>query len=72
MYKKVDAGKSFVSMEEEIRELWDQKNIVEKDFQLNPDGESFTFYDGPPTANGKPHVGHVLTRVIKDLIQDTR
>jgi len=68
MYKKVDAGKSFVSMEEEIRELWDQKNIVEKDFQLNPDGESFTFYDGPPTANGKPHVGHVLTRVIKDLI----
>lgn len=68
MYKKVDAGKSFVSMEEETRELWDQKNIVEKDFQLNPEGESFTFYDGPPTANGKPHVGHVLTRVIKDLI----
>ncbi len=68
MYKKVDAGKSFVSMEDEVRGLWDEKNIVEKSFNLNDDKEVFTFFDGPPTANGKPHVGHVLTRVIKDLI----
>ena len=68
MYKKVDSGKSFVSMEDDIRKLWDEKDIVGKNYKLNEDGESFTFYDGPPTANGKPHVGHVLTRVIKDLI----
>lgn len=68
MYKKVEAGKSFVSMEDEIRELWHEKDIVEKNYKLNQDGEVFTFFDGPPTANGKPHVGHVLTRVIKDLI----
>ncbi|HSL87529.1 MAG TPA: class I tRNA ligase family protein, partial [Bacteroidales bacterium] len=68
MYKKVDAGKSFVSMEDEVRDLWQEKNIVEKNYKLNQDGEVFTFFDGPPTANGKPHVGHVLTRVIKDLI----
>ena len=68
MYKKVDAGKSFVSMEDEVRDLWQEKEIVEKNYKLNQDGEVFTFFDGPPTANGKPHVGHVLTRVIKDLI----
>lgn len=68
MYKKVDSGKSFVSMEDDIRILWDEKDIVGKNYKLNEEGESFTFYDGPPTANGKPHVGHVLTRVIKDLI----
>ncbi|NLB20855.1 MAG: isoleucine--tRNA ligase, partial [Clostridium sp.] len=68
MYKKVDAGKSFVSMEDEVRDLWDEKSIVEKSYKLNGDKEVFTFFDGPPTANGKPHVGHVLTRVIKDLI----
>lgn len=68
MYKKVDSGKSFVSMEDDIRKLWDEKDIVGKNYKLNEEGESFTFYDGPPTANGKPHVGHVLTRVIKDLI----
>jgi isoleucyl-tRNA synthetase len=55
-------------MEKEVRELWKEKDIINKSYALNPDGESFTFYDGPPTANGKPHVGHVLTRVVKDLI----
>ncbi len=68
MYKKVDASKSFVSMEDEVRDFWDEKSIVEKSYKLNDDKEVFTFFDGPPTANGKPHVGHVLTRVIKDLI----
>ena len=68
MYKKVDGSKTFTGMEKEVRELWKEKDIINKSYALNPDGESFTFYDGPPTANGKPHVGHVLTRVVKDLI----
>jgi len=68
MYKKVDSSKRLVDMEKEIMQLWKEKNIVQKSFERNQDGEYFTFYDGPPTANGKPHVGHVLTRVIKDLI----
>ena len=68
MYKKVDGSKTFTGMETEVRELWKEKDIINKSYALNPDGESFTFYDGPPTANGKPHVGHVLTRVVKDLI----
>ncbi|QAT38928.1 isoleucine--tRNA ligase [Clostridium sp. JN-9] len=68
MYKKVDSSKSFVELESDVLKLWKENKIVEKSFALNKDGEYFTFYDGPPTANGKPHVGHVLTRVIKDLI----
>ncbi|SHH88080.1 isoleucine--tRNA ligase [Clostridium grantii] len=68
MYKKIDSTKSFVDMEKDIAKLWGEKDIVKKSFNLNEDGEYFTFYDGPPTANGKPHVGHVLTRVMKDFI----
>lgn len=68
MYNKIDSSKSFVEMEKDIRKLWDDKNIIKKSFASNSEGEYYTFYDGPPTANGKPHVGHVLTRVIKDLI----
>jgi len=68
MYKKVDNSKSFVDREKEIAKLWNDKDIIQKNFDLNKNGEYFTFYDGPPTANGKPHVGHVLTRVMKDLI----
>lgn len=68
MYKKVNASTNFVDMEKNILELWNKKNIIKKNLDLNKDGKYFTFYDGPPTANGKPHVGHVLTRVIKDLI----
>ncbi|MCY6959220.1 isoleucine--tRNA ligase [Clostridium brassicae] len=68
MYKKVEASTNFVEMEKNIAGLWNEKNVIEKSFNLNEDGEYFTFYDGPPTANGKPHVGHVLTRVMKDLI----
>lgn len=68
MYKKIDSSKSFVDMEKDILKLWDEKEIVKKNFELNKDGEYFTFYDGPPTANGKPHIGHVVTRVMKDLI----
>jgi isoleucyl-tRNA synthetase len=68
MYKKVDSSRSFVQMEKDVLKLWEEKNVVQKNFDMNKDGEYFTFYDGPPTANGKPHVGHVLTRVMKDLI----
>lgn len=68
MYKKIDGSKSFVQREREVLDFWNKNDIVDKSFDLNKEGEYFTFYDGPPTANGKPHVGHVLTRVIKDLI----
>jgi isoleucyl-tRNA synthetase len=68
MYNKVEASTNFVDMEKSVAKLWNEKNVIEKSFNLNQDGEYFTFYDGPPTANGKPHVGHVLTRVMKDLI----
>ncbi|MCB2312856.1 isoleucine--tRNA ligase [Clostridium tagluense] len=68
MYKKNDASKSFMDIEKDILKLWKEKDIIQKNFDLNEGGESFTFYDGPPTANGKPHIGHVLTRVMKDII----
>jgi len=68
MYKKVDSSKGFVNMEKDILKLWEEKDVIQKNFDMNQDGEYFTFYDGPPTANGKPHIGHVITRVMKDLI----
>lgn len=68
MYKKIDNSKGFVQVERDVLNFWENEKIVNKNFDLNKEGEYFTFYDGPPTANGKPHVGHVLTRVIKDLI----
>ena len=68
MYKKIDNARTFVQMEKDIIKLWDEREVIKKNFDLNKDGEYFTFYDGPPTANGKPHIGHVLTRVMKDLI----
>ena len=68
MYKKVELPKGFVGMEKNITDLWKKEDIIQKNFDMNQDGEYFTFYDGPPTANGKPHVGHILTRVMKDII----
>ncbi|TDT51943.1 isoleucine--tRNA ligase [Fonticella tunisiensis] len=68
MYKKIDPGKSFVEREMDILKLWEEKNIIKKSLEANEGAEYFTFYDGPPTANGKPHIGHVVTRVMKDLI----
>ena len=68
MYKKVELPNGFVGMEDEVAKLWKDKNVIQKNFDMNQDGEYFTFYDGPPTANGKPHVGHILTRVMKDII----
>ena len=68
MYKKVELPQGFVGMEKEIANLWTARNVIKKNFDMNQDGEYFTFYDGPPTANGKPHIGHILTRAMKDII----
>ncbi len=68
MYKKVSTQLSFVEREKDVRKFWEEKHIFEKSVEHRRGRPSFTFYDGPPTANGKPHIGHVLTRVIKDLI----
>ncbi|MEG3041110.1 MAG: isoleucine--tRNA ligase [Clostridium sp.] len=68
MYKKIDNTKSFMDIEKDILKLWEEKDVIQKNFDLNDEGEYFTFYDGPPTANGKPHIGHVITRVMKDII----
>ena len=68
MYKKVDASLDFVDREKEIIKFWNDNKIFEKSVEKNEGNKEFTFYDGPPTANGKPHIGHVLTRVMKDII----
>jgi isoleucyl-tRNA synthetase len=68
MYKKIDPSKGFVEREADILKLWEDKDIIKKSLDSNEGAEYFTFYDGPPTANGKPHIGHVVTRVMKDLI----
>lgn len=68
MYKKVSTNLNFVEREKEIEKFWNDNNIFQKSIDERKEGEVYTFYDGPPTANGKPHIGHVLTRVIKDMI----
>ena len=68
MYKKVSADMSFVDREKEIEQFWKENDIFRKSMENRKEGPTYTFYDGPPTANGKPHIGHVLTRVIKDMI----
>ena len=68
MYKKVDTSLNFVEREKEIIDFWKSEGIFEESIEKNEGGEEFSFYDGPPTANGKPHVGHILTRVMKDII----
>ncbi len=68
MYNKVSTDLNFVGREKEIEKFWDENHIFEKSMDTRKEGETYTFYDGPPTANGKPHIGHVLTRVIKDMI----
>lgn len=68
MYKKVSTDLNFIEREENIKKFLEENHIFKKSIDLKKDREMFTFYDGPPTANGKPHIGHVLTRVIKDII----
>ncbi len=68
MYKKVELKNGYVGMEEDVAKLWKEKNIIKKNLDKNKGKRYFVFYDGPPTANGMPHVGHVETRVMKDII----
>lgn len=68
MYKKVSTDLSFVAREEEVLKLWQDKEIFHKSIEQSRGKPAYTFYDGPPTANGKPHIGHILTRCYKDLI----
>ena len=68
MYDKVSTNFEFVNREKKVLDFWNENHIFEKSIDSRKNAETFTFYDGPPTANGKPHIGHVLTRVIKDMI----
>ena len=68
MYEKVSPNLNFVEREKKTLEFWKENDIFQKSMDSRKEGETYTFYDGPPTANGKPHIGHVLTRVIKDMI----
>ena len=68
MYDKVSTDLKFVDREKKIKKFWEDNKIFEKSIDSRKQGETYIFYDGPPTANGKPHIGHVLTRVIKDMI----
>ncbi len=68
MYQKVPTNMDFVSREKETLKFWNENDIFRKSMEQRKGDKSYTFYDGPPTANGKPHIGHVLTRVIKDMI----
>ncbi len=68
MYKKVELKDGFAGMEREVAKKWKEKDIIKKNFAMNEGKEYFTFYDGPPTANGMPHIGHIETRVMKDII----
>ncbi len=68
MYKKVDTSLNFLDREKEVLQFWKENKIFEQNVKENDGSKEFTFYDGPPTANGKPHIGHILTRVIKDII----
>ncbi|MDE6699369.1 MAG: isoleucine--tRNA ligase, partial [Lachnospiraceae bacterium] len=68
MYDKVSTNLNFVEREKKTEKFWKDNDIFEKSMENRKEGKTYTFYDGPPTANGKPHIGHVLTRVIKDMI----
>ena len=68
MYEKVSTDLRFVEREKLIEKFWKDNDIFKKSIDERKNGDVYTFYDGPPTANGKPHIGHVLTRVIKDMI----
>ena len=68
MYKKVDTSLNFVEREKEVVKYWNENHVFEDSVKMNEGKEEFSFYDGPPTANGKPHIGHILTRVMKDIV----
>lgn len=68
MYEKVNPNLDFVEREKEVIDFWKKNDVFHKSIEKTEGGEEFSFYDGPPTANGKPHIGHILTRVMKDII----
>ena len=68
MYKQVPTSLNFVDREKAVEKFWEDNNNFKKSMEHRKEGETYTFYDGPPTANGKPHIGHVETRTIKDMI----
>ena len=68
MYKKVDTTMNFVEREKEIVKFWKENGVFNESVEKNEGCDEFSFYDGPPTANGKPHIGHILTRVMKDIV----
>ena len=68
LYEKVPASVNFVEREKQTEKFWHDNDIFRKSMEQRKGDKTYTFYDGPPTANGKPHIGHVLTRVIKDML----
>ena len=68
MYNKVSTNLEFVDRELEIMKFWKENKIADKCIEIREGSPQFTFYDGPPTANGKPHIGHIITRAVKDII----
>ena len=68
MYQKVSTDMNFVEREKKVEKFWEENHIFQKSMEIREGNPEYMFYDGPPTANGKPHIGHVLTRVIKDMI----
>ena len=68
MYQKVSTDMNFVAREEEVLEFWRRENVFKKTVELRKGAPAFTFFDGPPTANGTPHIGPIETRAIKDII----
>ena len=68
MYDKVSTDLKFVDREKEVLSFWKENHVFEKSVELRKGAPAYTVFDGPPTANGKPHIGHVLTRSIKDII----
>ena len=68
MYRQVSTNLNFVEREKNVEKFWEENRIFEKSMETRKEGPTYTFYDGPPTANGKPHIGHVETRTIKDMI----
>ena len=68
LYTKVSTDMNFVEREQEVLKFWEENQIFEKSMKIREGCPTYTFYDGPPTANGKPHIGHVETRAIKDMI----
>ena len=70
MYEKVSTNLNFVEREKKVEQFWKDNDIFRKSMENRKEGPTYTFYDGPPTANGKPHIGHVLTRVIKVVLYE--